>query len=76
MVTGIEKYNKKGNPKYTRTVRLMGACHIALGAACLGAYPGVGTYHSIRKNSSLGAYLGVGACPGYYSIYTKVVRSP
>ena len=44
----------------------MGACHIALGAACLGAYPGVGAFHSTRQNSYLGAYPGVGAYPGYY----------
>ena len=50
----------------------MGACHVDLGAAYLGAYPGVGAYHSIGQNSYLGAYPGVGACPGYYSIYTKV----
>ena len=44
----------------------MGACPIALGAVCLVAYPGVGAYHSTRKNSYLGTYLGVGACLGYY----------
>ena len=30
--------------KYSRSVRLMGACHIVLGAACAGTYPGVGAY--------------------------------
>ena len=42
------------------SVRLVGACHIVLGAACLGAYPVVGAFHPIRQNSYLGAY------PGYY----------
>ena len=44
----------------------VGACHIALGAACLGTYSGVGAFHSTRQNSYLGAYPGVGAYPGYY----------
>ena len=44
----------------------MGACHIDLGAAYLGAYPGVGAYHSTGQNSYLGAYAGVGAYPGDY----------
>ena len=34
---GIEKY-KKREVLSTGDVRLMGACHIALGAACLGAF--------------------------------------
>ena len=46
----------------------MGACHVDLGAAYLGAYPGVGAYHSTGQNSYLGAYPGVGACPGDYGI--------
>ena len=40
------------------SVRLVGACHIALGEACLGVYPGVGAFHSSRQNSYLGAYPG------------------
>ena len=44
----------------------MGACHIALGAACLGAYTGVGAFHSIRQNSYLGSY------PGYYGTSTSI----
>ena len=40
----------------------LGACHIALGAGDLGAYPGVGAIHSTRQNSYLGAY------PGDYGI--------
>ena len=46
------------------SVRLVGTCHIALGAVCLGTYPGVGTFpgvgalHSTRQNSYLGAYPG------------------
>ena len=47
---------------------MVGACHIALGEACLGAYPGVGAFHSHRQNSYLGAYPGVGAYLGYYGI--------
>ena len=31
---------EKRSPKYRRSVRLVGTCHIALGEACLGAYPG------------------------------------
>ena len=27
---------------------------------------GVGAFHSNRQNSYMGAYLGVGACPGHY----------
>ena len=53
---------EKISPKYSRCVRLMGTCHIALGAACLGAYPGVGAFHSTRQNSYLGAY------PEYYGM--------
>ena len=49
---------------------MLGAYHIALGEACLGAYPGVGAFHSSRQNSYLGAYPGVGAYPGYYGIHT------
>ena len=45
------KVQEKRSPKYRRSsVRLVGACHITLGEARLGAYPGVGT------------------CPGYYGI--------
>ena len=51
----------------------MGACHADLGAAYLGAYPGVGAYHSTGQNSYLGAYPGVGACPGDYGISTEQV---
>ena len=46
----------------------MGTCHVDLRAAYLGAYPGVGAYHSTGKNSYLSAYLGVGAWPGDYGI--------
>ena len=42
----------------------MGACHIALGTACLGAYLGVGAFNSTRQNSYLGAY------PGYLVLPT------
>ena len=41
-------------PGNRRSVRLAGACHIALGTACLGAY------QLTRQNNYLGAY------PGYY----------
>ena len=44
----------------------MGACHVDLGAAYLGAYPGVGAYHSTGQNSYLGAYPGVGTYAGDY----------
>ena len=44
----------------------MGACHVDLGAAYLGAYPGVGAYLSTGQNSYLGAYPGVGAYAGDY----------
>ena len=54
------KVQEKRSSKYRTSVRLVGACHIALGEACLGAYPGVGAFHSTRQNSYLGAY------PGYY----------
>ena len=37
----------------------MGSCHIVLGEACLGAYPGVGAFYSLRQNSYLGTYPGV-----------------
>ena len=43
----------------------MGACPIALGAGCLGVYPGVGAFHS---TGYLGAYPGVGAYPGDHGI--------
>ena len=58
----------------------MGTCHIALVAACLGAYPGVGACHIALDAACLGAYPGVGAFhstrhnsylgtyPGYYGI--------
>ena len=36
----------------------MGACHVDLGAAYLGAYPGVGACHSTEQNSYLDVYLG------------------
>ena len=58
LTTGTEKYKK-------REVRSTGDLS-GWWAVCLGAYPGVGAYHSIRKNSYMGAYPGVGACPGYY----------
>ena len=45
----------------------MGACHITLGTECLGAY------HSARQNGYLGAYPGVGACPGYYGDSQKLI---
>ena len=44
----------------------MGACHVDLGAAYLGTYPGVGAYYSTGQNSYLGAYPGVGAYAGDY----------
>ena len=49
----------------------MGACHIALGAACLGVYLGVGAFHSTRQKSYLGTYPRVGTYmyPGYYGMY-------
>ena len=37
-----------------------------LGSRYLGACPGVGTFYSSCQNSYMGAYLGVGACPGHY----------
>ena len=46
----------------------MGACHVDLGEAYLGAYPGVGAYLSTGQNSYLGAYPGVGAYAGDYGI--------
>ena len=41
---------------YRRTVRLVGACHIALGEACLGAYPGafLGYYGNRDGFASIG----------------------
>ena len=50
-----------------RSVRLVGACHkfITLGAACLGAYLGVGAIHLTRQNIYLGVY------PGYYGTCTS-----
>ena len=30
----------------------MGACHIALGAACLGIFPGVGTFYLTRQTAT------------------------
>ena len=59
------KVQEKKSPKYRRSVRLVGAYHIALGKACLGAYPGVGAFHSSRQNGYLGAY------PGYYGNWRK-----
>jgi hypothetical protein len=47
----------------------MGTCHVNPGAAYLGAYPGVGAYHSIGQNSHLGTYPGVAACPGHYGTH-------
>ena len=47
---------------------MIGACHIDLGAAYLGAYPGVGAYHLTRQNRYVGTHPGVGACPGDYGI--------
>ena len=44
---------------------MVGACHIAVGEVCLGAYPGVGAFHSHKQNSYLGAY------PGYYGTYHR-----
>ena len=46
----------------------MGACHVDLGAAYLGAYLGVGAYHLTGQNSYLGAYPGVGAYAGDYGM--------
>ena len=51
----------------------MDACHIALGAVCLGTYLGVGTFHSTRQISCLGAYPGVDAYLGYYGIYCMFI---
>ena len=39
---------------------------IALGAACLGTYLGVGAFHSTKQNSYMGA---MGTYLGYYGIY-------
>ena len=48
---------------------VVGACHINVqNIIHLGAYSGVGTYCSSSKNGYLGAYPGVGACPGDYGI--------
>ena len=33
------KVREKRSPRYRRSVRLVGACHIALGETCLGAFP-------------------------------------
>ena len=49
---------------YRISVRLMGACHIVLGAACLGAF------HSTKQNSYLSAYLGY-----YDNIVDVIVRN-
>ena len=51
-------------PKYRRSVRLVGACHIALGEAFLGAF------RSHRRNSYMGAY------PGYYCIRKYLWATP
>ena len=51
-----KKVQEKRSPKYKMSVRLVGACHIALDEACPGAYPGVGAFHSPGQNSYLGAY--------------------
>ena len=51
----------------TKHVRLpYCACHIALVAACLGAYPGVGACHIVPGAACLGAY------PGYYGTYLSI----
>ena len=50
----------------------MGACHVDLGAAYLGAYLSTG------QNSYLGAYPGVDAYAGDYSIYglSSLIKAP
>ena len=47
---------------------MVGTCHIALGKACMDAYPGVGSFHCRRQKSYLGVYLAVGTYLGYYGI--------
>ena len=47
----------------------LGTRLVNLGAALPGRLPGVGAYHSTGQNSYLGAYPGVGACPGDYGNY-------
>ena len=47
---------------------IVGACHIFWVKGAMGAYPGVGAFHSCGKINPLGAYPGVGAYPGYYGI--------
>ena len=49
---------------HKRSVRLMGACQVALGAACLGAYKWA-LFIDYKQNSYLGAYPRVGAYPEY-----------
>ena len=44
------KVQEKSIPRYKRSVRLVGACHIALGAACLGAYLGYYGNHVHMEN--------------------------
>ena len=41
----------------------MSACYVILAQSYLGAF------YSSSQNSYMGAYRGVGACPGHYSIY-------
>ena len=64
--TSGSKVQEKRNSRYRTSIRLMGTCHIALGAACLGTYPGVGALHLTRQSCYLSAYPGVDAYPGYY----------
>ena len=47
----------------------MDACCIILAhVTWVGACPGMGAFHSSSQNSYMGAYPGVGACPGHYGI--------
>ena len=74
--SGMEKYKK---------IEVLSTCglsswwalnyHIALGETCLGAYPGVGAFHSSRQDSYLGTYPRVGAYPGYYGIYNCIYNT-
>ena len=46
----------------------MNALLCYLGSHYLGACLGVGALYSSSQNSYIDAYLGVGACPGHYSV--------
>ena len=47
---------------------MVGTCHIALGEACLGSYPGAGAYPGV------GTYLGdYGISMGCVTTFTRVI---